>query len=184
MKKVILTAALATSLLAACSKNDEVETKVESQKQEKVQTTTALKKTGAGIEGSWSFCNDKTLTNETVVESCTLYDAFVWQFDNDAITVGKVLSPLVKQDCNTQCYNADLADIKVTNIATGYYTEQDNAILIDIIDSSDLINFPTCQVKWNVIDEVDEQHQQWQLENVNCTNAAIIKFSTWSKKVN
>ncbi len=182
MKKLLLTLTVGTLLLSACSKNEEaVSTKVSAQ-QESIETEIALQKSGAGIQGSWSFCHDKTLTDENVVESCTLYDAFLWQFDEGNITIGKVVEPLTTNNCTTKCYDADLAEVKVNNVANGEYTEEAEAILIDVFDSTDLVNFPTCQVKWNVINKVDEQHQQWQLENVNCT-VPIFDFKTWVKKI-
>lgn len=151
--------------------------------QEVVKTVSALQSNEKGLQGSWSFCHDKTLTSENVIESCTLYDTFLWQFDEDSITVGKVVKPLTTENCTTQCYSAKLANVQVNNLANGYYTKEDSAIIIDITDSTDLANFPKCQVKWNIIDTVDEQHQQWQLENVNCTTP-IFDFKTWVKKVN
>ena len=184
MKKRILSLTVITLLLAACSKNEDVTANntVDITPQASTETVAPLQKSGAGIQGSWSFCHDKTLTADNVIESCTLYDNYVWQFENDGVTVGKVVSPLVKQNCTTQCYNASLSKVQVKNIANGYFTKEENAIIIDITDSTDLANFPTCQVKWNIIDKVDDKHQQWQLENLNCTNP-IFNFKTWSKKI-
>lgn len=185
MKKLLLTLTVSTLILSACSKNEDVEATdtMAATQQETMNTVGALQKSGAGIEGAWSFCHDKTLTSENVVESCTLYDSVLWQFDNEAITVGRVTSPLTTENCTTECYNAQLANVQVNNIANGYYSEEDNAIIIDITESDDETNFPKCQVKWNVIDEVNGQYQQWQLENMNCTTP-IYNFKTWVKKVN
>ncbi|MBU3004178.1 hypothetical protein [Paraglaciecola arctica] len=184
MKKLLLPLAVSTLLLGACSKQENIElTTADSAQQEAENAVTPLQKSGAGIQGSWSFCHDKTLTQETVIESCTLYDTFIWQFDGDNITVGKVVKPLVTQDCTTQCYNAPLANVKVNNLASGTYSKEPDAIIVDITDSNDLVNFPKCQVRWNIIQELDAQHQQWQLENVNCATA-IYDFKTWVKKLN
>ena len=169
MKKLLLSVAVSTLLLSACSKNEEVVSTIDANQQETVETVAALQKSGSGLQGSWSFCHDKTLTDENVVESCNLYDAFVWQFDDGEITVGKVISPLTTENCTTQCYDAALANIQLNNLANGVYTEEEGGFIVNIQDSKDLANFPKCQVKWNVINEVDEQHQQWQLENVSCT---------------
>jgi len=187
MKKLNVTLALtliaSAILLSACSKNDEVVATAGNSKGEMIETTAALQKAGEGLEGSWSFCHDKTLTTENVVENCNLYDTFLWQFENENITVGKVTSPLITQNCTTQCYSAQLSSVQVNNLANGYYSEEGDAIIIDITNSKDLVSFPTCQVKWNIIDKVDDQHQQWQLENINCTTP-IFDFKTWVKKVN
>tara|TARA_R110000868_G_scaffold72090_5_gene210289 strand:+ start:266 stop:823 length:558 start_codon:yes stop_codon:yes gene_type:complete len=184
MKKILLTLAVSTLLLGACSKNDNAVTLTESAttQTETTETVSALQKRGTGLQGSWSFCHDKTLTEENVIESCTLYDTFLWQFDDGNITVGKVVEPLVKQDCTTQCYSAPLANIKVNNVASGNYTKESDAIIVEVTDSNDLVNFPKCQVKWSIIGEADEQHQKWQLENINC-ETAIYDFKTWVKKV-
>jgi hypothetical protein len=182
MKKLLLTLTISALALSACSKNDEVST-VDVTKEQTMKTVSAVQNNSVGLEGSWSFCHDKSLTSENVVESCTLYDTFLWQFDNEAITVGKVVDPLTTENCTTECYSALLSEVKVNNLANGFYTEENNSIIIDITDSKDLTNFPKCQVKWNIIDEADDQHQQWQLENVNCTTP-IYNFKTWVKKVN
>jgi PBP1b-binding outer membrane lipoprotein LpoB len=183
MKKTLLTLTVSTLLLGACSKKDDAVTMTVPTQQETVKKVNALQKSGSGIQGSWSFCHDKKLTEENVVENCNLYDVFLWQFDRDSITVGKVVEPLTTVDCTTQCYSAQLANVQVNNVANGRYTQEADGILVDITDTTDLINFPKCQVKWNKINEVDEQHQQWQLENINCTTA-IYDFKTWVKKVN
>lgn len=184
MKKLLLTLTISTALLAACTKkDDDAVTLTEPNQQEVTKTVSALQKRGSGIQGSWSFCHDKNLTDENVVEQCNLYDVFLWQFDGDSITVGKVVEPLTTENCTTQCYDAQLANVRVNNIANGRYIEDDDAITVDITDSTDLVNFPKCRVRWNVISKFDEQHQKWQLQNVNC-ETAIYDFKTWVKKVN
>ena len=102
--------------------------------------------------------------------------------DDGEITVGKVAKPLVTENCTTQCYKAALADLQIKNLASGSYTKEDDAVIVEITDSSDEVNFPKCQVRWNIIDQIDEDHQQWQLENVDCSTP-IFDFTTWVKKV-
>ena len=182
MKKLLLSAVISTVLLSACSENNDTASMDSAIQQGTSNTVAALQKSGAGIEGTWSFCHDKKLAKEDVIESCNLYDSFLWQFDDGEITVGKVAKPLVTENCTTQCYEAALADVQVNNLASGSYTKEDYAVMIDITDSSDEVNFPKCQVRWNIIDQIDDQHQQWQLENVSCTTP-IINFTTWVKKV-
>lgn len=174
--------AVSTVLLSACSKNDDAVTLTGAPQQETTDTVGALQKSGTGMQGAWSFCHDKELTAENVIENCNLYDTFLWQFDDDSITVGKVIEPLTTENCTTQCYAAQLADVRVKNVANGNYDEETEAITVEITDSTDEVNFPKCKVRWNVISKLDEQHQQWQLENINCT-APIYDFKTWVKKI-
>ncbi|MDO6505991.1 hypothetical protein Q4506_04610 [Colwellia sp. 4_MG-2023] len=183
MKKLLLSAVVSTVLLSACSENNDTASMDSATQQGNSETVAALQKSGTGIQGAWSFCHDKKLAKEDVVESCNLYDSYLWQFDDGEITVGKVAKPLVTENCTTQCYDAALAELQVKNLATGSYTKEDYAVIIDITDSNDEVNFPKCQVRWNIIDQIDDQHQQWQLENVNCTTP-IFDFTTWVKKIN
>ncbi|MBU2925426.1 hypothetical protein Q4530_12510 [Colwellia sp. 1_MG-2023] len=183
MKKLLLSAVVSTVLLSACSENNDSASMDSATQQGNSETVAALQKSGTGIQGAWSFCHDKKLAKEDVVESCNLYDSYLWQFDDGEITVGKVAKPLVTENCTTQCYDAALAELQVKNLASGSYTKEDYAVIIDITDSNDEVNFPKCQVRWNIIDQIDDQHQQWQLENVNCTTP-IFDFTTWVKKIN
>ena len=182
MKKLLLSAVVSAVLLSACSENNDTVSMDSDVQQGASDTVAALQKSGTGIQGAWSFCHDKKLAKEDVVESCNLYDTYLWQFDDGEITVGKVAKPLVTENCTTQCYEAALADLQIKNLASGSYTKEDYAVIIDITDSSDEVNFPKCQVRWNIIDQIDEQHQQWQLENVDCTTP-MLNFTTWVKKV-
>lgn len=180
----VLALVFGTLVVTGCSDVKDDDALESGTKAAKTISTDVVESDNFNLEGAWAFCSNKSLTKDDVEKGCLTTDALLWQFEDGDLVVSKVLNGYVTENCNTTCVDPSAGNLEVEYVARAEYRLEGDAVHVEVVDSTDEVNFPLCPVKWNILDKGNNVFINWQLENVGCADSAIINFKTWVRKIN